>query len=397
MTEQDDPAVTEVAFALTPAFAIAGVIDYSTKQGIQLYKDATAKLTCNQFDCQSVNLKVFLQTLKDRAIAYGWNDILDVPREIGNINSSLVNLIDNFGELELDHIKAHVTTYIASPCRAAQDEAQLYACLNASLTQTAIAKISTWKKDYTVAGKTSGTLMLKVILRETHIDTRGTILHIRGQLSKLDTYIPTINHDISKFNEHVMDLLRNLEARGAHTEDLLANLFKAYMAVMDEQFVEYIRKKKDAYDEGEDISPETLMHHAARKYANMKRDNTWKAPSASEEKILALQASIAQLKRHKPKQKPKQRPNNKNKREKPSWMLKKPDDITKVKWVNGKDYHWCPKHQAFGRHLPTACEGKGVQPSTSANNNKKPPLRPDGKTPGIRLSQALTTIVEDEE
>ena len=146
--------------------------------------------------------------------------------------------------MDIDHLRAHVSTYINTPTRAAQDEALLYSCLAASLSQDALAKVSTWKADYTVNNLQSGTLLLKVILRETHHDTRGIVLHIRKQLSKLDTYIPTINNDITKFNEHVMDLIKGLETRGATTEDLLANLFNAYHAVPDQAFVGYINKKR---------------------------------------------------------------------------------------------------------------------------------------------------------
>ena len=123
-----------------------------------------------------------------------------------------------------------------------------------------MAKVTTWKSKFTIGNHQSGTLLLKVILRKTHIDNwgtvlhirdqisnidnRGTVRHIRDQISKLDTYIATISYDITKFNEHVMDLVKGMDARGARTEDLLANLFKAYRSVNDQNFVDYIKTKK---------------------------------------------------------------------------------------------------------------------------------------------------------
>ena len=410
-------------FALTPALALTGTIDYSTKQGIQLYKDATEKLSSEKFDCQAVNLKVFLESLKNRASAYGWSSILDIPKDVNQPLSNLTNLLEQYGELELKDIRAFVRTYIGTPTRAAQDEAQLYACLCASLTQDALSKVTTWKKDYTINEPgidhmTSGTLMLKVILRETHTDTRGTILHLREQLSKLDNYIPTINYDITKFNEHVMDLIKGLNSRGAHTEDLLANLFKAYQAVADAQFVEYIRKKKDAYDEGEDIEPETLMHNASMKYTNMVRDKTWQAPSAAEEKILALEAKLQSLQKTKSRNNNRTNQNNRrkqssrnnsggtrnNRRKNPEWMTKRPkrEDIDKPKKVDGREYWWCPNHKRFTRHKPSECRGVNVNRRQSSGNNHNAnqsdhqESQQQENSPQLRLSEALTSVVEEE-
>ena len=250
------------AFALSPALAITGTIDYSTKYGAEIYKNAVAKLPCEPFDCKSADLKVYLQALRNCTSAHGWEHILEVPRVLANPAANLISLIDHYGEIELSHLRAHVNTYIRTHTRATQDKVQLIASLSASLSQDAMAKVTTWKSEFTIGNYQSGTLLLKVILRETHIDNRGTVLHIRDQISKLDTYIATISYDITKFNEHVMDLVKGLDARGARTEDLLANLFKAYRSVNDHNFVDYIKTKKDQYDEGQDVTPEGLMHQA---------------------------------------------------------------------------------------------------------------------------------------
>jgi len=62
-------------------------------------------------------------------------------------------------------------------------------------------------------------------------------MHIQAKLSTLDSYIMTIRCDITKFNAYVKDLIDSLTARGEMTQDLLANLFKAYKAVTDYEFV----------------------------------------------------------------------------------------------------------------------------------------------------------------
>lgn len=393
-------------FALSPAQAVRGPIDYQSKLGGQIYKEGIERLSCNKFDCQASNLKVFLQCLKDKACRCGWQDILNIPRDLAQPNDDLLDLIDHYGEIELTHLKRHVTTYLTGQTRAAQEESLLYSCLTASLNQDALTKVSTWESDYKIGGLPSGTLYLKVILRETHIDTRGTVLNIRDQLSKLDSYIPTINHDITKFNEHVMDLHKGLLARGKKTEDLLSNIFKAYRVVADADFRDWVKQKKNAYDEGEDLTPESLMHLAAMKYTNMVRDGEWNAPSAAEEKILALEAKLVKLQKQTKKEEkatPRRSPQKDKKgKPKPDWMLKQPKaaDINKSKKMNNKEYWWCPNHKSFTRHKPSECHGINTSPRATNGNpatseNGTPPSQ-TAQQAQLRLSNALSSIAEEE-
>jgi hypothetical protein len=54
-------------------------------------------------------------------------------------------------------------------------------------------------------------------------------------------HIVKLGYDIEKFNSKVKTYQRGLAARGAITSDLLSNLFKAYKAVSDSEFVDYIK------------------------------------------------------------------------------------------------------------------------------------------------------------
>ena len=128
-----------------------------------------------------------------------------------------------------------------------------------SLSATGRAKVSVWENDYTVQGIKSGVLLLKKIIQISMIDTNATASHIRTQLASLDTYIEMIDSDISKFNQHVKSLVNQLHMRREKTNDLLTNLFKGHLAASDKQFIEYIKKKKDEYEEGTDLSTDRLM------------------------------------------------------------------------------------------------------------------------------------------
>jgi hypothetical protein len=85
--------------------------------------------------------------------------------------------------------------------------------------------------------------------------------------------------------------------RGKSTQDLLTNLFKGQQAATDKTFVKYIRRKVERYEEGEDVTADALMEQADNKFKLLKESGSWNAPSKQEEKILALQTEIKNLRK----------------------------------------------------------------------------------------------------
>jgi hypothetical protein len=72
--------------------------------------------------------------------------------------------------------------------------------------------------------KGSGVALLKVIIRESHIDTNATINQIRTKLSNLVIYISNNNSGIGYFNTYVKLLVQSLRARNQTISALLINL-----------------------------------------------------------------------------------------------------------------------------------------------------------------------------
>ena len=94
--------------------------------------------------------------------------------------------------------------FIDEEGRLAQDTYMLYKCLMASIHNEAKKKVSIWSNQYRIGEdeQVSGVVLLKVIIRESHLDTNNaTTNQIRTKLSNLDTYIMTIDSDISCFNQ----------------------------------------------------------------------------------------------------------------------------------------------------------------------------------------------------
>ena len=148
-------------------------------------------------------------------------------------------------EISLDQIRRFEATCIMTSMHTAQDTAMLYQCLMSSLSKQGKTKVMVWEGQYKINRFMSGNLLLKVIIRESHLNSNATTTVIQRQLSSLDTYINTIGCNITKFNAHVQKLLEGLSAYGETTHDLLTNLFKGYQAAFDHTFLKYIERKQE--------------------------------------------------------------------------------------------------------------------------------------------------------
>ena len=224
-----------------------------------------------------------------------------------------------------------------------------------------------------------------------------------------------VGSDIQKFNDHVILLQQELTARGATTTDLLTNLFKAYKEVSDKDFVQYINKKEEEYDDGNDITVEHLMRLALNKYRIRTSDKIWNAPTKEEEKIIALEAKIQRLQKAKTKsvqgksnsntrrqgKQEKEKDPNKRRKEyiKPAWMFVAPKSgESRKKTIDGKDYWWCTNHKAWCRHPTNECKSRNIthsndQANEGANDDSN---NHNATNPRVQLSQALANLAEAE-
>ena len=133
-------------------------------------------------------------------------------------------------------------------------------------------------------------LLLKCIISEIFVDTRATVTLNCTKLSKLDAKMVELNYDSEEFNLYLNTLLTNLSARGEKTQDLFTNLIKGYETVPDEKFKDLIERKRDAYEEGEDISEMMFMATSKAKYMARMHAELCNAPTSEQEQILALTA-----------------------------------------------------------------------------------------------------------
>ena len=362
-------------FARTPAQADMGIINYKSSEGMKIYSAAVAALS-TKYSGNTGDMHIFLKNVSKRAQVFGWKNILTIPTDGTNTK----NLCDQYGLITLEQIQAHAQIYEVAQGRDAQNASQMYDFLESSLTDEAKAMVLSDFADYTIITPggmqiCNGPLFLKVIIRNTTVDTRSTVFHLRENLNNLEAKMLEVSYDIEAFNQYVTSQIEQLAARGETSSDLLINVFAAFMAVPDKKFVEYIEKQKDKYDEGEDISAKKLMQVALIKYKDRKRSDLWQAPSVEEEQILALTAQIGEMQKAKAKmtttnEKTKKGPESKKKKvkmdrlgEKYAWKLVPPaSGEPKTKEVNKKTYHFCPNHNngmgAWVIHHPNKCDNR---------------------------------------
>lgn len=189
------------AFALMPAVTYEGLIDLRTTGGRKLHERGSYKLSDELLDHSPENLFQFLETLNKRCTDFGWNDInregiMVVREDPHDEESEYYDMIENYGSILLEEIDIHTKSYLFQRGRAAQDNYILYPCLFESLSPEAKNKVLLHRKDYYVTENddpatdtmASAIKFLKVIIRESHLDSNAKTLTIRTKLSKLDEY-----------------------------------------------------------------------------------------------------------------------------------------------------------------------------------------------------------------
>ena len=414
-----DPDQQAIDFALTPA-SIADVIDYSTRQGLAIYSAAVRPLyedPADFFNVESSGLQTFLALLHFRGTTSAWD--FEIPQDLDDPENNLLDMITNHGRFTLEHLRAFSATFINNQARAAQDNIQMVKCILSSLTLPGFRKINTWHSDWHIGDRPVAYLLIKVIIRESYIDTQATTRILRDHLSSSPAKLEELKGDIDQFNAFVKVTMDQLAARGETTQDLLANLFKGYLSSRDVNFRKYMEKKQEDYDDGVQFTPDGLMNSASNKFKILVQSGKWMAPTDEQSKILALEAKVSKMGKSTSTSgsnasgSTKQTSSNsggsgksttkkgRNNKPIPAWQTKWPGrdfvENNKPKIHDGRTYYWCKKHKRFCMHKTSECRlgstssaSQGGNPGTSnaPGSNSSYNANNQGSSPTIRVSTA---------
>jgi hypothetical protein len=404
------PPPAPAVFTLAPALAnTAAYLDLTSSSGTKHFKGATEPLNAKPFDfADPSDLQVFLDLVLKKSQVWGWNTIFTIP--VTGVTTGVTvnhNLLSEYGMIPLESVRTQVMTYYATPTKRAQDSFMACQCLLASLTLDFLKLITAESNAYHLPAidaadgpVPAGPLLLKLIISQAHVDSRATVSFIRTSLTLLDAKMVELDSNIETFNFYVKAQIKSLSARGEVSSDLLINLFKGYKVANDVEFLDFIRRKENAYEEGEDINPSNLMADALVKFKARKLVGKWSAPTKEQGQILALTAQLEQLKSVKPSRPSSAPPAGKKsktarKDNKWAWkdiMPKEGEPTTKE--FEGKTYHVnCPHHPN-----QWVCHSSNECSKNPANAGGSPASAP-GSTPSSRKLKAAklaAAIMEDE-
>jgi hypothetical protein len=194
---------------------------------MKIYNAAIAALP-TKYSGNAGDMHIFLKSVSKRTQLFGWNSIVTVPT--GGVTTR--NLCEQYGLITLEQIQAHAQVYKAAQGRDAQTASQMYDFLESSLTDDAKAMVLSDFADYTIITAEgmqicNGHCFLKVIIRNTTVDTRSTVFHIRENLNLLEAKMLEVSYNIEAFNIYVTGQVEQLAACGENSSNLLINLFAA--------------------------------------------------------------------------------------------------------------------------------------------------------------------------
>jgi hypothetical protein len=381
---------------------------------VKLYREVIKPITKKgeAFDLSSGRLLTFLSMFAGRAKEWGWSSpvlgILNIPEDAADVNSTTDSLLESYGRISLDRIRAFERTYIHTEEREAQDTAMMSKCLLASLTEDALARVMLVEDEYHVGGEASGNLLLRVIIRESSLDSNATVTVIRTKLSTLDQYMPTVKSNIKEFNTYVKLQLRMLTARGETTNDLLVHLFAAYQKASDKNFRKEARRELKMFERGQTITPNQLMATMEQYWEVLVQKGEWDAPSEEEQQLMVMKAELEELRTTKqaPAYKPKGKPfKGKSKDAKtrtgvpdPEWLEKniKPSPIDKIAHHRGAPWYWCSPESGgkcagcWRKHKPDECKGTARSTTSLAARSTT------GDAKKLKLLKALSVVMNEE-
>ena len=119
-----------------------------------------------------------------------------IPDSLVTAPTTRHNIIEEFGIINYATILSWEQPYIRQPTRTDQDTNHLYHCVINSLSKEGKSKVTIWKKEYWIGDKPSGSLLIKLLIRESYLDKNSTTSGIRIKLDNLHNYQPAVGHDI---------------------------------------------------------------------------------------------------------------------------------------------------------------------------------------------------------
>ena len=352
-----------------------GDINPGSDIGLKLFNKATAELdNDDKLEIRQEKATAILDRFKQDASNYRWGRLVTAV-EVDAIGTTK-NVFREHTDIKLEDIKKHARktwgdralTYAnpivagelevvnIDPSNTAADQPTFYARVRsrmiskrilACLTVKAVNSIMLDKKNFQWLNQTTGHYeidgpsLLYSILRRVKPHTRIGVATYKTLIA---------NATLAKFNNNLETMLDNMKSNfekiedlGKTHEDYILHLFDALLSSKNETFRNFIQRKKDEWEEGNEVNHTVLAHEATVKYNNMVSQHKWNQTDPKDAKIVALTSQLKDIQKKLDTNPPTNPPKNDKKMVgNASWRYKKEGD-TKV--VDGFTYHWCKHHK----------------------------------------------------
>jgi hypothetical protein len=169
-------------FALAPAKAVTGPLDFTKPEHSKIYKSAIRAVLDDAFNCEADGRFQFLWELQKRSTEMGLMEgILKIPMGKAEDKEDEVeeeNILKNYRSVTLAQVVNLELRYVNDQDRKAQETRILYRCLMSSLTSEAKKTVMIWSDQYRIGDNkmSSGVGLLTVVIRERHLDTNTTTI-----------------------------------------------------------------------------------------------------------------------------------------------------------------------------------------------------------------------------
>jgi len=389
--------------------------DCSAKEGKKFHSMATLPLFGNNqtFDVEPSKFRTFVTKLAARCKDLGCmatGGLCMVPPDAAHpLQGVPINSVEDFGRVKLDQIRAWETTFVAAAAgplgRLAQNSKVSFDALVNSLSTSGLARIEIWRHQCHIVIQgvvcESGGCLLKVIVRESHLDSNATVSAIRLQLSSLDEHVSQNGNDIVEFNSHVRSLMDGLAACGETTQDLLVNLFKGCKMCTDADFLSCITGLENQHEDGTSLLTSDLLVERTSNFCKkhlISTTNKWEECQNPSQELLAMQAQLDKL--QKGVQEPSsakqstdddasqdkqdggggtKKPPKQPHQGKPGWLVSNdcPKKLHDVRSWGGTDWHWCDKAAGgkcdgmWAAHDPKDCLALRTKKSKNPSSGKE--------------------------
>jgi hypothetical protein len=187
-------------FAIMPGGAFAhAIIDYETREGITLYRSNTRCLymdTSSLYDGNPEGYLGFLNSVQQCIREGNMEALFNVPIDLAAAVPDMRPFIANHGIFTLDHRRQFATPTLAANNRDTQDNFMMDTAILASLSPMMSNCININRQLYTIGAHILAILLLKVIIREAHLDSNSSTRFARASACKPQQ--PRRTHEVAR-------------------------------------------------------------------------------------------------------------------------------------------------------------------------------------------------------